>query len=155
MHEGATDGASARALLDTHRSLGMLVWLVTVARLAWRLTGAYLPPFPASMSRLQRAAAKLNEYALYAFLLLQPITGMAQTIYRGRRFELFFIRIEPLAPRDRDLVSFTHDIHYVSALILLALIGLHACATLFHHFILRDGVLGAMAPMLARKNPRP
>jgi cytochrome b561 len=47
-------------LLALHRSAGMLALLVMVARLAWRLCFADLPPFPASMSKAQQGAAKLT-----------------------------------------------------------------------------------------------
>src|SRR5262249_6922166 len=36
-------------LLQIHRSLGVTVWALTALRLAWRLSYASLPPFPAQM----------------------------------------------------------------------------------------------------------
>ena len=40
--------------------------------------------------------------------------------------------------------------HGLAANLLLGLVGLHAAAALFHHYILRDGVLGRMLPENAR-----
>jgi cytochrome b561 len=60
-------------LLLVHRSIGILTWIVVVVRLIWRHAFAHLPPFPASMPELQQRIAKLNEYALYGLLLLQPL----------------------------------------------------------------------------------
>src|SRR5258708_30928273 len=42
----------APVLLQVHRSIGVTIWVVTVLRLAWRLTGASLPPFPTHMTKL-------------------------------------------------------------------------------------------------------
>jgi cytochrome b561 len=70
----AQDQASARTLLTVHRSLGVTVWTLTLARLAWRLKWASLPPYPATMGAAQRLAARLSEYGLYLLLLAQPVT---------------------------------------------------------------------------------
>jgi cytochrome b561 len=148
LHAGVSDADSARNLLQAHRSLGVTVWAVTLFRLIWRLTGARLPPFPSSMGALHRAVAKASEYALYALLLVQPITGMAQTLLRGRAFDLFLVHIGPLIPREPALMSLVHDVHEAGGWALLSLVGVHAAAALFHHFVLRDGVLTSMAPML-------
>src|SRR5580765_4989952 len=75
----APDARAAGLLLTAHRSLGVTVWSLSVARAVWRRTGARLPPFPPTMSPAQQRAAKLNEYALYALLLTQPITGVLQS----------------------------------------------------------------------------
>jgi cytochrome b561 len=48
--------------------------------------------------------------------------------------------------RDKDLAHLFHDLHEMSATVLLALIALHTTAALFHGFVLRDGVLRAMLP---------
>jgi hypothetical protein len=39
----------AVALLRFHRSLGLVIWLVTAGCFAWRRLFASLPPFPANM----------------------------------------------------------------------------------------------------------
>jgi hypothetical protein len=58
---------------------------------------AYLPPFPQNMPEVQRRLAKASEYGLYALLLFQPLTGLAQSLARGRHFMLFawHLGIEP------------------------------------------------------------
>lgn len=144
------DEASAKALLTLHRSLGVTVWTLTVLRLAWRLNRASLPPYPESMGASQRLAARLSEYGLYLFLLAQPVTGMVQSLYRGKAFELFSLRVPAMVAHDRALVHLFHAIHEWTAWAFAALIGLHALAALIHRFVLRDGVFESMI----RFNPR-
>jgi superoxide oxidase len=141
----------APALLQVHRSLGVTVWTLTVFRLVWRVTGARFPAFPASMTPLHQLGARLSEYGLYALLLIQPATGLAQTILRGRSFEVFAWSIPPLAARDVALVGIFGAVHEIGAWCLFTLAGLHAAAALVHHFILRDDVLEAMAPTFQRR----
>lgn len=141
----------APPLLQVHRSLGVTIWTLTVFRLLWRVTGARFPAFPASMTALHQLGARLSEYGLYALLLIQPATGVAQTILRGRTFEVFVWSIPPLVARDVALVGIFRAAHEIGAWCLFALVGLHAAAVLVHHFILRDDVLEAMAPAFRRK----
>jgi cytochrome b561 len=137
--------------LQVHRSLGVTIWTLTVFRLVWRVTGARFPAFPASMTPPHQLGARLSEYGLYALLLIQPTTGVAQTILRGRPFEVFAWSIPPLAARDVALVEILHAAHEIGAWCLFALAGLHAAAALVHHFILHDDVLEVMAPAFRRR----
>jgi superoxide oxidase len=145
----------APPLLQVHRSLGVTIWTLTVLRLLWRVTGARFPAFPASMTPLHQLGARLSEYGLYALLLIQPATGLAQTIFRGRPFEVFAWSIRPLVARDLGLVGIFRAAHEIGAWCLFALAGLHAAAALVHHFILRDDVLEAMAPAFRRRGTPP
>ena len=148
---GVLEGRSwASPLLKVHRSLGVTLWIITVFRLIWRLTSAYFPPFPGSMTALHRLGARLSEYGLYALLLIQPATGAAQTILLGQRVDLFALSIAPVAARDVTLAGLLHSAHEIGAWCMIVLVGLHGTAALVHHFVLRDDVLEAMAPVLRR-----
>src|SRR4029077_495883 len=141
----------APPLLQVHRSLGVTIWTLTVCRLVWRVTGAQFPAFPASLTPLHQLGARLSEYGPYALLLIHPATGLAQTILRGRPFEVFAWSIPPLVARDLGLVGIFRAAHEIGAWFLFALAGLHATAALVHHFILHDDVLEAMAPAFRRR----
>ena len=136
----------AAMLLTVHRSLGVATWLVAIVRLGWRFSYAFLPPFPQNMPKVQQRLAKASEYALYALLLFQPLTGLAQSVTRGRHFMLFAWRVPSVMAGDKPLTAFFHQIHALSAWVLLGLIGLHILAALFHRFVLRDEVLQSMLP---------
>jgi cytochrome b561 len=137
-------------LIWMHRSLGASLWMLTVGRLAWRLTAARLPPFPDAMTSLHRRIVKSSEYALYALLLGQPVTGLLMTFFAGRPFELFLWDVSPLLARNEPVADAFHAVHSVGAWMLVALAFGHAAAALFHHVVLRDDVLVCMAPMLAK-----
>jgi len=143
---GAEDAGSAARLLALHRSTGVLIWLVTLSRLGWRLLVTLPPALPATVGTAQRIAAKANQAALYALLLLQPITGFLQSVWRGKPFQLFGVLFPAVAPRNKPLTHLFENVHETCAILLLALIGFHALAALFHGFIRRDGVLETMLP---------
>lgn len=147
--QAGDDAAAAAGLLALHRSMGLVTWCVVVGRLIWRARFAHKPPFPETMSKPQQWAATLNEYGLYALLLMQPLTGLGDTLFRGRPFTLAIWRVPPLLHADKPVFHALHALHEWGALALLALIGLHAAAALLHGVVLRDGVLQRMLPWTA------
>jgi cytochrome b561 len=145
----ATSRAAHTALLQLHRSVGLTVWVVTLARLAWRHFAKY-PDWPGDMSQAMRVAATASEYALYALLLAQPILGILQTNAHGDHVYLFFIGSLPmLIEKNRPLAQQLLTIHKTVGFSLLGLIALHVSAALFHHFWRRDDTLTAMLPAAA------
>jgi cytochrome b561 len=146
----ATDPATAERALLVHRSAGGLVWGLTLIRLGWKYRLGRAAPLPPTVGRFQRAIARANQYGLYALLVLQPVTGLLQSLFRGKPFPLLGFTVPALLARDRRLTKVFHNIHEISAWALLALIALHASAALFHHFALRDDVLRAMLPRRRR-----
>jgi cytochrome b561 len=153
LHSMSHDDAIKAILLQTHRSLGVTIWVATVLRLAWRLTNAKLPPFPSHMTNMHRAIVKGGEYCLYVLLLIQPATGLAHTLFRGHQFTLFFWWIPPLVPTDTALRDAFMLAHQLGAYAFGALVIGHAGAALFHHFVLRDDVLQCMAPVMTTEQP--
>lgn len=140
----------SQLLLGLHRSLGVTIWVVTVGRLAWRLTIAKLPPFPPRMSRVRQQVAKAVEYGLYLLLLIQPLTGLAQTLFRGRPYMLLFFEVPAIVPEDAAIAKLFHQIHEAGAIALLSLIGVHALIVLFYQYILKHEMLQRMLPSRRR-----
>ena len=129
-----------------HRSIGLTIWVVTLARLAWRQF-ARLPDWPASLSPAARTATKASEYALYALLLLQPILGLVHTYADGETMRLFFLlNIPAMIAEDKAFAKGVLAAHGAVANALLVLIGLHATMGLFRQFWQRDNALAALLP---------
>jgi cytochrome b561 len=114
--------------------------------LGWRWH-ARIPSLPA----IQKVAARVAEYLLYALLLIQPILGILYINARGRRVDFFFLgALPPIVGPDKVLAKQAVAAHDIAAYVLLTFIGLHAAAALFHHFVRRDDVLKAMLPRSRR-----
>jgi cytochrome b561 len=145
--EGVENGTNAGRLLMLHRSIGLLVWIVTLLRILWRGLFGAAPSLPPAVSTAHHVAARASQLGLYGLLILQPITGFLQSIWRGRPFALFGLPFPAIAPRDKDLSHLFHGLHEVGATAFLIVIGLHALAALFHGFVRRDGVLETMLPI--------
>ena len=137
-------------LTQLHRSLGVTVFVLTLFRLGWRWH-ARIPSLPADLPAIQKVAARVAEYVLYALLLAQPVLGILYINGRGRRVDFFFLgELPPIVGPDKVLAKQAVAAHDIVAYVLLTLIALHAAAALFHHFVRRDDVLNAMLPRSRR-----
>jgi cytochrome b561 len=136
-----------RSLLwQLHYSSGVTVLALTLFRLGWRWH-ARIPNLPADLPTIQKVAARTTEYFLYVLLLAQPMLGVLHINARGRRIDFYLLgELPPIVGPNKILAGQVIAVHDVVAYVLLSIIGLHAAAALFHHFIRRDNVLSTMLP---------
>jgi cytochrome b561 len=128
-----------------HKWIGITVWLITCARLAWRWTHPAPPMEP--MPPWQRRAAVASHVLLYAFLLVIPLSGWlyssaagVQVVYLG------LVPLPDLVAKDRALADVLKSVHITLNFTLLGLVCIHSAAALKHHFVDRDAVLARMLP---------
>ena len=135
--------------INIHALLGILLWIVLVARLAWRLLHEP-PPLQEDLSRFWRRLSSPVHMLLYALLFVIPLLGVVTFVYHGRIFDLGVFQIDPGIKKDRDVFHPTEEVHGYLAYALFALASLHAAAALWQHFYLRNGVLRRMWPARSR-----
>ena len=145
----AATGAEAAWLTMLHRSFGVATLTLTLLRLVWRQC-TVVPPLPADLPLLQRLAARANVAALYGSLVSQPLLGLAGSMMHGDRVSVLGVVLPDVLPVARPLARAIFQVHGWIALLLLAAIGVHAAAALFHHFVRRDEVLSGMLPRMRR-----
>ena len=137
--------AGREALYDLHRSIGVTVFVLLLARVAWRAIRKP-PELVSSMPRLQRIAAKATHIALYALLAVVPIAGYLMSNLEGEAVKVFGLTLPTLAAPNEAAAGFFGEAHSVAAWTLIVLAGVHALAALKHHFIDRDATLLRMLP---------
>lgn len=131
--------------INIHALLGLLLWFLLLARMAWRIRNPAPPP-PEYLNRFARHFSSPVHRTLYALLFVIPLIGIVTFVYHGRVFDFGLFQIDPGIRKDRAIFHPTEDLHGYLAYALFILAGLHACAALWHHFYLRDGVLRRMWP---------
>jgi cytochrome b561 len=140
------DGRAMRMwLLEGHRHFGLFILMLFFARVALRIRLGKLPS-EGNISWPIRTAAASTHAALYAVLLAQPLLGWALSNAEGKPVHLFGATLPNLVGADEDLADQLTAWHLDVAWLLLGLISLHVSAALWHHFVLRDGVLRRMLP---------
>ncbi len=140
------------AMFPAHKAIGITVLALTAARVAWRLMHRP-PPLPGHTPAWERATAHAVHWALYALLVLMPLSGWAMSSNPERRrglswFGMFDI---PYLPVSRAGAGIGHEAHELLGWAMLALVVLHVAAALRHHLLLRDSVLLRMAPAFGRR----
>ena len=128
-----------------HRSIGLLLALVVIARLIWRKMN--LQPQPLSThSAWEIKTAHLVHGFLYLGLFLMFITGYLISTAKGQAVDIFnWVSIPAIITADQlginNLEDKMGEIHEILAYILIGIVSLHAIAGLKHHFIDKDSTL--------------
>ena len=140
-------------IYQLHKSVGVLVFVLTILRVLWRLTHP-APPLPDNMAGWEVFLAKVSHYGFYMLLLIMPLTGWA--VVSAASFKvptmLFGIVHLPHIPYfvahadPKGVESLTLTAHFVLAVTMATLLVLHVGGALKHHLILKDDVLKRMLP---------
>lgn len=129
-----------------HETLGLTVVGLSVVRMVWRLIDRrHTPHLP--MPGWMHKVSKATQGALYLLLIAVPVTGLITVGMGGHGVDLLGgLHLVPPAPLNEPLSHQLGDIHKWLGDAILWVAGVHAAAALFHHYILRDGVLSSMLP---------
>ncbi|MCY4030529.1 MAG: cytochrome b/b6 domain-containing protein [Hyphomicrobiales bacterium] len=139
VHE-TEDLATKADILKVHVSLGVLVLLLTLARIAWWKFFDSKPE-PVPMARWQDRAARTVHVLLYIVLLVMAASGIGMMVLSGAAPVIFGISTGTLP----DFWDYPPRIpHEIGGKLIIALFVVHAGAALYHHFVQRDGLLDRM-----------
>jgi cytochrome b561 len=141
-------------LVSIHRPLGAAILILVVVRFVVRWLSR-LPPFPPTMSHLERRAAAAAEYTMYGLMFVQPLVGWGMLSSARYPVVLFGpVHLPFLLPPDPMLYAVLRKAHTVVAYLLFLAILAHIAAILWHTLIVRDGMLTRMVPWNVRP-PKP
>lgn len=131
-----------------HETLGMLVLVLTVLRLLWVALRPAAPQIP--MAPRIHMMAKLMHLALWTLLLLLPITALLALGGKAHPLTLLGgVRIDQIPLMTNSALAKLldwGDVHGLLGDAIMWLAGLHAAAAIYHHMVLKDGVLSTMLP---------
>jgi cytochrome b561 len=145
--------------VQLHKSFGITILLLSLARLAWRIISPP-PPLPSSLKSWERLVAATVYLLFYVVMIGMPLSGWALSsaslIIRFEPIKLFGVipwpAIAPLSHLAQPQMKQAHDafvtVHGLLAKLAYALIVLHVAAAARHLVLLRDGVVSRMVPFL-------
>lgn len=128
-----------------HKATGILILLLSLCRLAWRFTWT-MPGWPSTMSKLQRSVARMTHIALYALMLIVPLTGWILSSAGKYPLTIYGLFDWPklAVAKGSALAEAAHEGHEVLGFLMAGLVMLHIAAALHHHFVIKDNVLRRM-----------
>lgn len=133
------------ALKDWHFSLGLSVFVLVWLRLMLRALFRVSPLVPA-LPPWQRWPAAAVHALLYALMIGMPLLGWTLLNAEGKPVDIFGLVLPALVASNDALAGRLEELHETVGVIGYWLIGLHAAAALFHHYVLRDATLRRMLP---------
>jgi cytochrome b561 len=136
-------GSEPRELCKTvHAFFGQLIFLAMILRLLLRKI--YGVPAPTNPNPQIVTAAKAMHWLLYALLLISPIFGMLYFQYGGKEVHFFGLVWPQLLTPNPEMKKTVEGIHEFLGNSLYFLIGIHALAGLWQHYVLKDDTLRRM-----------
>ena len=127
-----------------HKSLGICVLFLALTMILWRKIGTR-PLMPKSMTRRELLAAKSTHILLYIAMFLMPLSGIFMSIFAGYAVSFFGLFDLPmLFAKNESIGTVLYKTHVASSYLIIALVGVHTAAALYHHYIKRDNVLQRM-----------
>lgn len=130
----------SETLVPWHVSIGTLLLLLIVLRLAWVMKQRHHRPVHApALAKLVKAGHSL----LYAGMLLMPLAGIMVLLGRGYGMTVFGVKFFSKGEEVAWAASIG-ELHSPMAWILTLLIIGHVGMALIHHFILGDDTLKRM-----------
>lgn len=139
-------GSDLREALKTwHYMLGLLVFALVWLRLAGRFSGP-TPVIHPKPPVWQETSAKLLHLALYALMVVMPLTGWLLLSASGKPVPFFGLQLPALIGENKDLAKTIKEVHETIGTAGYYLIGLHVVAAFYHHFFVRDNTLIRILP---------
>ena len=139
--DGMADSAAKAQLLMIHAPVGVLIGLLTLFRIFWWWRFDSKPEPVGTTPAWQERAAQGVHVLFYVVILGMAASGIGMMVLSGAGDIVFGGASGPLpdfgnyAPRAP---------HGIGARVMIALLVLHAGAALYHHFFLKDGLIGRM-----------
>ncbi|MGL4860147.1 MAG: cytochrome b, partial [Enterobacteriaceae bacterium] len=127
-----------------HKSVGILLAAVMVARLVWRLCN----PTPAALPNhgpLLRLMAKLGHLAIYLLIFITLFAGYLISTADGQPIMVFdWFTVPALITDIPDQADIAGTVHLTAAWTLIILALAHGAMAIKHHFIDKDSTLKRM-----------
>lgn len=139
------DSAERNLMKDLHFMLGLTVFVLVWLRLAVRLVRPAPPIVPAPPA-WQTGLAHLMHLALYLLMIGLPLAGWLILSAANKPIPFYGFELPALLAPDPDLTKSIKGWHERIGSWGYWLIGLHALAGLYHHYVQRDNTLLRMLP---------
>jgi cytochrome b561 len=143
---GLPKGTPDRAFyFNLHKSFGVLAGGLILLRLCWRLTHP-APQRQTGLPHWTDKAAWWIHRLLYICMVLQPLTGYLSSSFNKYGVKFFGAALPSWGWEDAHLRDLFMNFHSLIAVLLAALIVIHALAAFKHLLVDRDRVFQRMLP---------
>ena len=143
---------SRAAVINLHKSIGIVLGVAIVLRLAWRLRHR-APAWPAVMPSWQRRAARHGHTALYVCMTVLPLSGYIASNFSKHGVRFFGLKLAPWGPDLPAVYDALNALHVATGWLFTALIVGHVAFALKHALHDHDGVFARIWPWTGARSP--
>jgi cytochrome b561 len=147
-----------------HKSIGLTILVLSLARLAWRLFNP-APPLPSAMKPWELVLARATHWLFYGLMIALPLSGWVYVSagwsihddtplsVTTRWFSMFVVPhlfgLDQTSEAVRSTTAFAaFRAHALMSWAMLGLLVLHVAAALKHQFLDKDDIMARMVPGL-------
>ncbi len=143
-------GLTQGSYYNGHKSIGLVLLLLALLRLAWRRLTP-LPDWAPTLTPTERTISHRNETLLYGCMILMPISGYCFVMAGGYGINLFGLHelSNPIGKQEA-LAFFARVVHIVIAYATVVILSWHVGLGLKHHLFDHDRFLDRMSPFVRR-----
>jgi len=141
------------ALYPIHKSVGMIIFVVILARVIWRVKQGW-PEAASTYKSWEHTLSKLVHWTLIIATVVMPISGMLMSGLGGYGLAIFgleFLAATPnpdeagkMIPINGPIAGAAHETHEIAGKLMFVAFLLHVAGALKHHFVDKDGTLKRM-----------
>lgn len=144
----APPGPGRTETFNWHKTVGVLILLLTFARLTYRLMNPP-PPYPTDLKRWERLAGVWNHRLFYLLLIGLPIGGFIAVSARAQGAPTPLVgglSVPTIPGIPKSVGELAGEAHSLLAWLLIGLIAVHIAAALKHQFVDHGPSSGRMPP---------
>lgn len=144
-YETSAELAFKAQVFSWHKTLGVLIFFVALARILWAL--GHSKPGPLHPERkAETFLAETVHWMLYGSLVIAPLTGWIHHAATSGFAPIWwpFGQSLPLVPKDEGIAHLFGSLHWVLTKVMAVSILLHVAGALKHQFVDRDSTLARM-----------
>ncbi len=149
-------------IYQMHKSFGLMVLFLSLARLGWRFMNPP-PPLPDTMKPIEKFAAHATHLVFYGLIIAIPLSGWMMVSASPKNIPTMFLTImhwphiwflaQMAAEQKKTIADGLHEIHELLAFGTIGLMVLHVGAALKHQFINKDNEMTRMIPAMGKSTP--
>lgn len=146
-YETADQLANKAWLFSLHKTVGVALFFIALARILWALTQTKPVPLHPER-RAETFAAETVHWLLYGSLVAVPLSGWVHHAATAGFAPIWWPLGQslPLVPESETVAGIASGLHWVFAWVLVVSLVLHVAGAVKHHVIDRDATLRRMLP---------
>lgn len=132
-------------IYNLHKLTGVTILFLMLVRLCWKLVNVK-PKLPADTKPWERVAERIVHDVLYLLIIAMPLAGWIGSSAARKAPHIGDWTLTLPVPESEALVDVSFEMHEWIAFAIIAFVGIHVVAAMYHYFIKKDDVMQKMLP---------